>query len=291
MIAPESVEEVFAAIEQSKEKATAFCTNFFPAKSKLEAWIEQKTLKVQSSPETTFFLRRDRDFWHLYFCARDPDALGASLKKLAELKTERVVLDVLGKREELAALLPALTAAGLQPYKELVRMARGAATQEEFAQFPDEFKARPSVAERGDGQAVLALIESAFDPYAKQIPSLDEIESAIEACQILIVRQGQDPAGLLFFETRGVTSTLRFWAMARKFRDLHLGSTLMRHYLISQAVVRRFVLWVNADNEDALRKYRHYHYATDGVVDCVLANEWILDESPFRNSPRDSSRV
>jgi len=281
MIALESVREVFAAIEQSKENATAYCTNFFPAQPKLESWIAQKTLKVRSSPETTFFLRKDRDFWHLYFCARNPDALHASLEKLPELKTERVVLDVLGKREELAALLPVLTTAGLRPYKELARMARGAATQEFPPVDDDEGKARTVFAEKRDGQAMLALIESAFDQYAKHIPSPDEIESAIEACQILIIRQGEHPAGLLFFETRGVTSTLRFWTVAREFRDLHLGAALMRHYLASQTAVRRFVLWVNADNADALRKYRHYHYANDGVVDCVLANEWILDETPF----------
>jgi hypothetical protein len=49
----------------------------------------------------------------------------------------------------------------------------------------------------------------------------------------------------------------------------------MQHYFKTQNSVRRFTLWVNAANENAIQKYKHYGYALDGLIDCVLANKMI----------------
>ena len=273
MTAIDSVQEVYDAIARAKTGASLFCTNFYPSQEKLVSWIARRMLYVHDCRDAVFFLESDRDFWHLYFCAASRDALRLGLGSLIELKTVRVVADILGDSQATNALLPPLHEAGLQPYKQLVRMALLPPLK--FPLANAEWNNRVSLAERRDAPAVLSLIERNFDRYAKQIPSIDEIETAIDSCRILTIQHGGALAGLLFFETRGVTSTLRFWTVADEFRDAHIGSALMRRYLESQTEVRRFLLWVNTDNEDALNKYRHYHYETDGVVDYVLANEWI----------------
>ena len=170
--------------------------------------------------------------------------------------------------------MPAMKNAGLRHYKHLVRMAR-TDRKETTPSCDSEWTELIVLADRRDAGAFLDLIAGAFDRYAKQLPLLHEIETAAEASQVLLLRRGNNLAGSLLFETRGVMSTLRFWAVAEPFRELRVGSALMRHYLTTQKAVRRFVLWVNADNKDTIEKYRHYHYATDGVVDYVLANDWI----------------
>ena len=68
---------------------------------------------------------------------------------------------------------------------------------------------------------------------------------------------------------------IRYWMVAEPFRALRLGSALMQHYFNMQGAVRRFVLWVNADNTNAIEKYRHYGYAPDRLVDHVLANQMV----------------
>jgi ribosomal protein S18 acetylase RimI-like enzyme len=80
---------------------------------------------------------------------------------------------------------------------------------------------------------------------------------------------------LLFFETQGLASSVRFWAVSEKFRDRRVGSALMQHYFQIHGSVRRFTLWVNASNENAITKYRHYGYAPDGLMDHVLVNQMI----------------
>jgi len=251
------------------KSSPGFCTNFYPVRQKLEAWIARNALAVVQGSESTFFFRRDRDFWHLSYCAPDTHALQRDLCALKELTTERVVADVLGTPEALEAWLPLLESAGMRRHKRLARMGRPA------REIPVAADNGVILATRHDAGAMVALLEKAFDPYAKQLPSSEEIETAAEASEILLLKRGGVLAGLLFFETRGVTSTLRFWAVAQEFRGTCVGSTLIRHYLSSQRGVQRFVLWADADDRVLIEKYRHYHYAEDGVVDYVLANDLI----------------
>ena len=121
----------------------------------------------------------------------------------------------------------------------------------------------------------MELLEAAFDRYADQLPMPYEIEAAIEARQILVVRREGAIGALLFFETQGLTSTVRYWVVAEAFRAHKLGSVLIRHYFAAQSAARRFILWVTADNENAVSKYRHYGYSPDGLIDHVLVNEMI----------------
>jgi ribosomal protein S18 acetylase RimI-like enzyme len=60
--------------------------------------------------------------------------------------------------------------------------------------------------------------------------------------------------------------------VAKRFRSRRFGSILVRHYFAAQSTVRRFILWVTADNDNAVLKYRHYGYAPDGLIDHVLVN-------------------
>ena len=256
-----------------KAHANALCTNIYPAPDKIEGWITHHQLQARCCGDAVFLLRRNRDFWHLYFCARDLEALRRGLAELHKIKSMPVVCDLIGNARSLARIAAALGEAGLRPYKELVRMARTTPQQPTTGAGACCPQLVPP--KNGEGKALLELIEGACDRFAKQIPALEEIEAASSSRQILTFRCGETLAGLLHYETRGVTTTLRYWVVAPGFRDRGVGSALMNHYLASQAGVRRFVLWVNSDNEDALRKYRHYHYARDGVVDLVLVNDWI----------------
>ena len=90
-----------------------------------------------------------------------------------------------------------------------------------------------------------------------------------------MIKHAQTLAGLLFFETQGVTSTIRYWVVAEKFRTLRYGSALMRAYFAAQAAIQRFNLWVIADNQPAILRYQHYGYASDKLVDHVLVNKMI----------------
>ena len=272
MIPVTTVAQVFEAIQTAKAGAEAFCTNFFPTQAKLRVWIEHGELFGEFRDHAAFFRRKDRDFWHLYFCASDVATLRGELNVLPSLKSERVAVDLVGSEAGVGDLVSVLASAGFRAYARLIRLTR--------ASQPNQPKPSPDGtdvvwAQKTDHPAIMDLLETSFDRYADQLPMPYEIEAAIEAQQILVVRCEGALAALLSFETQGFTSTVRYWVVAEQFRSHRFGSALIRHYFAAQSAVRRFILWVTAENENAVMKYRHYGYHPDGLFDQVLVNEMI----------------
>jgi GNAT superfamily N-acetyltransferase len=257
------------AIQKVKAGATAFCTNFFPIQAKLENWVAHGELFSETPDGVAFFFRRDRDFAHLYFCAENPTALGRELQQLPAMQTEKLATDLVGPEASLVDLLKLSEQAGFRRYSRLVRLARSASGSETT---PARSSAPVVLAAASDAPMILGLIEHSFDRFADQLPTLYEIEAAIPAHQIRTVKQNGEIAAVLYFETQGFTSTVRYWLVADQFQSRGFGSALMRHYFSSQPAVRRFILWVTAANENAIQKYQHYGYAPDGLVDHVLVN-------------------
>lgn len=267
-----TVGQVFDAIQQVKAGAPAYCTNFFPVQRKLGAWIDHEEFFGETQNGAAFFFRRDRDFWHLYFCAASMAALEQGMAALPGLKTERIMIDLVGDENALGSLLALLESTGFRRYTRLCRMT---CTGRPAPRQSYDGDLRPGYAVRADCDPILNLLDRSFDRYAEQLPTLHEIETAVDERQILAAKCGDELAGLLFFETQGFTSAVRYWLVVEKFRASRYGSALMRRYFAVHSAVQRFVLWVVADNAAAIQKYQHYGFVPDKLVDQVLANEMI----------------
>lgn len=272
MLLIDSTSEVAETISRTKADAPAYCSNFFPAPRKLQGWITHGELSCEQRDGAALFLRKDRDFWHLYFCAASPTSLQQAVAAFPMLRAEPVVLDLVGQEPALAGLAGLFEAAGFGLYNRLFRMARIVSPPTPPAAAPDPHVV---LAGQADCQPILDLLVRSFDCRAEQIPMLYEIEAAAETGRIWVARCDGALAGLLFYETQGLTSTLRYWLIAPEFRTQRFGSGLMRTYFAEHPAVKRFLLWVITDNYNAIAKYRHYGYAPDGLVDEVLSNEVI----------------
>jgi len=195
-------------------------------------------------------------------------------------------VDLVG-REAVQELSPIFELAGFRSRARLLRLVSlgqpicGTAV-------PDQ---RVAPAEPIDCPAIVDLLLRSFDRYAEQIPELHELEAAARRQQVLLVKDGDKAIAVLYFESHGVTSHIRYWLVDEPFRAAGYGSALMRRYAAIQSKAKRFILWVLANNEEALRKYRHYGYAPDGLVDHVLANSLIDPPSKtgYPAIPDDSS--
>jgi len=268
----DTVDQVFTAIQRVKSNAPAFCTNFFPWERKLRGWIDHAELFGEFRDEVAFFMRKDRDFWHLYFCAAGGETLKRGIALLTDLKKEPVVVDLIGNESASNELAVLIESGEFRPYRRFHRMARTGLAHVQ----PSGANGSPVVyADRADAPTILNLLCHSFDRYAEQLPMLYEIETAIDNRQVLVAKHEGTLAGLLFFETQGFTSMLRYWLVSERFRAFRFGSALMYGYFTTQKTVRRFVLWVLTGNENAIQKYQHYGYVADGLVNLVLANQII----------------
>ena len=270
----DTVNQVFTAIQQVKTNATAFCTNFFPAPQKLQSWIDHRELFCEHHSEAVFFFRKDRDFWRIYFCATNTGKLKQELMDLPDMKTKSMVMDLIEREAAPDSSLPIMESIGFRRYTRLHRLVRPGSPA---SQPHSSGGLQPVYAGNEDIQAVSDMLNVSFDHYAEQLPATFEIATAINNRQILMIKHARTLAGLLFFETQGVTSTIRYWVVAEKFRTLRYGSALMRAYFAAHAAIQRFNLWVIADNQPAILRYRHYGYAPDKLVDHILVNKMIRE--------------
>ncbi len=276
-----SVAEVFGAISRAKLVSSelapaAFCTNFFPVESRIEAWIDHGHLFMEQREGAAFFFRFDRGFYHLHFSASSLEVLQRQMTGVRLLEVQRVVTDLVGPEASLQGLLAAHTASGFVPHRKLIRLSRTARSLDSAK--TESSDANVELAQPSDAEECLRLIEAGFELYRDQVPLLYEVQIAIHKRQVLVIKSADEIGALLFFETQGMTSTVRFWVVAPRFRARRFGSALIRHYFGSQPAVRRFILWVAADNRDAIEKYAHYSYAPETLVDHVLVNRVIAHE-------------
>ena len=269
----DKVDRVFTVIQRVKSSAPAFCTNFFPVPQKLQNWIDHGELFYEHRPEAAFFFRTDRDFWRVNFCATNGEALKRELMALPDVKMKPMIMDLIEREAVSDSLVPVLETTGFRLYTRLRRLARlGSASDSQRLSAGD---LQPVYAGNDDARVVFDMLNSSFDRYAEQLPTMHEIEAAISNRQILVMKHLQTLAGLLYFETQGITSAIRYWVVAEKFRALHYGSALMRAYFAAHAVIQRFNLWVLADNQPAILRYQHFGYVSDKLVDHVLVNNLI----------------
>ena len=268
----DTIGAVFAALQQVKTDAPAYCANFFPAPQKLERWIDQGELFLEFSPGAVFFFKMDREFWRIYFCAANRDVLRRQFMSLTAVKTEPMVIDMLEYESTPDGLLPLIESIGFRRYAKLCRLTCPGSAHLPSSRSDDR---QPVYAVQEDVPGIFEMLGCYFDRYAEQLPKLSEVEMAVENRQVSILKHDQTIAGLLFFETQGAASTIRYWLVAEKFRALHYGSALMRAYFAAHGATRRFPLWAMADNDLALQKYRHYGFTPDRLTDHVLVNERI----------------
>ena len=182
-------------------------------------------------------------------------------------------MDLLGKESDLAELSEVFEQSGWKSYERLMRLGRGSG---EIAISGPREERNVTQAQEADETEILHLIEERFDLFSDQLPTLEEIRQSRENGQILAIREQNQIAALLLFETAGFTSTIRYWAVGRDFECRGFGSALLRSYFRIHGSVKRFLLWVNERNENAVQKYLHYGYEPDGLKDQILIRNFAL---------------
>ncbi len=259
---------VYDLVREQRQKSKGFVTNFYPDRRRIESWVGRKELYVRRVTGILFLLREDADFYHLYYCASGADVLGSALEELNRTSPGRLVVDIVGREPDVDAMSAPFRQSGYRDHALLRRMMRLAGRAEvEHTRDPEVV-----FAEAADAQCITGMLHDSLDRFAEQLPHLDEIRAAVGDSSILIVRRGEDIAGLLYFEVAGHTSMLRYWLVGEEYRDQRLGSKLLRGYFAESSGARRFIHWVISTNSNAIARYQHFCYGFDGLFDRVLVN-------------------
>lgn len=263
-----SFEEIRNLIKNTKKSGYDFLTNFYADQQIVNFWIEEGLLSFIEYKGSSFILKKHLDFYYLYFLATEIEMLEPAIKFLINETSKVYVIDLIEKNNE-AGLLPSLfEKSGFRHYENLRRMFLKKNPGKQIQVNTDE----NFYAVKDDVDLIFNFLKLRLDRYSEQIPTENEIKKMIKNNQMLIVREEEEIEGLLYFSKYGMVSHLMEWIVNEKFRDKHIGSSLIKKYFLLSDECSRMILWVKEQNDQAIQIYKHYGYSFDNVVDRIFVN-------------------
>ncbi|MFK2878562.1 GNAT family N-acetyltransferase [Rhodanobacter hydrolyticus] len=254
------------AMDRIERSGAEFAVSFFASASKIEAWSAEGVLSILPCEGALLILRHDGPLLRVSHLASDQPSLSAALGKLiAMMPDQLMVADLVGKPGDIERVAQAYRRHGFAPYAQLVRMQRmGVPTMTADGVMGVE------LARAEDVPTLHAFMQRWLDPLSEQIQGVRELQEAVAASAVFVVRAGCELAGFLILEATGQSAVLRYWHVAGHCHGQGIGSRLMHAFFGRCASSRRVTLWVVADNVDAIAKYHHYGFSEDGMIDSIM---------------------
>jgi GNAT superfamily N-acetyltransferase len=256
--------DTLASLARLRSGGSKGVTNLYPgAASEMAQTGNFELIEARGS---LLFLKHDRDFDRLYFSAESATALSQALDVLPASHRE-CVCDVIGTVPELAPTCAALSGCGFSIYQEFQRMSllRGHPSEQR-----DSCDTEIQIVEAAQSSEIHRLLSTHFDARSEHIPTLPQVMEIVDSRSVLLAKQKGVSAGILLHSKTGLTTTLRFLLVLPCFRNMGISSKLLIRYFEASASCKRFLLWVRAGNEPAIRLYLRHEYRPDGIIDQVL---------------------
>lgn len=260
-------EEITALVQKVKEKGGSFFTNFFIDAEKLDYWLYNKRLYYQLTDFGVLFFRKNESFYYLYYCVVSLE----NLKRLINqyLPDERLVIDIIGKIENIANIVELFTVSGFKIYTQLHRFIRLNNDDSNYYEPSDEV----TEATVADAEEIARLFKDNFDKLSEQVLNFDEVKKWITERKVFIIKGPAEIKGFLIRTTTGQTTILNNFLVQKHYRGQKIGSKLIKHYIFQSKGVKRMLLWVVFDNDNTIEIYKKHGYSKDDLVDFILIKE------------------
>jgi ribosomal protein S18 acetylase RimI-like enzyme len=262
------VDSMFEVFDRTRRVST----NFFASLPQVEIWAARHNLSWMETAGCLMIFRRSGNLNHVYHVTPSVEALSNSLMA-GVLPKGVLVSDLVGRENDIRPIARAYEAAGFRPYATLVRMVRMVDDPLPGGEYPDV-----TFACLADTAAIRGFLIQLLDRFADQIPEEPEIRNSLARRNILIIRREERLGGLLIFDKKGLTSTLRYWYVSPEFRGQGIGARLIKSYFGMCRECRRILLWVARSNLASLEKYRHYGFKEELLMDQIMIRKKTIGE-------------
>jgi ribosomal protein S18 acetylase RimI-like enzyme len=269
MIPVVSTKSILDLIGRVKSRNKGYITNFYLDVPKVELWMKLNILDHEIIGETVFLCKKNLDFSNLYFISNDIDGLNRDFNIFTHAHQEEIfVIDLIGRETDLINVKTIFEINGYSTYTSLVRMNK--------INIDSSIEERESnniiYADLVQSRSVFGLLQEYFDPYAEQLPLMEEIEEWAKNKRILLYTDNITIQGFLIYELIGITSYLRYWFVHPDHRDKKIGSALLRRFFSEGKNSKRQIFWVIESNDNAIKRYEHYGFKKEGLLDCIMIN-------------------
>lgn len=265
-----SAEQVQGFVAEIRNLRQGYVTNFFWDDQKYPYWVGDGSLLYQKSDGCYLLVHQCGSFSNLYYIACNiENVTNAILQSSFE---NDIVIDVVIKKEGKGEV-DALKAIGFGPYKSLYRMSHiGLLADDSWEKCDDVI-----YASMADCQLVFDALQKDFDPISEQLPSLQEVKDYANRNQLLVIKDEDKLCGFLIFELSGTTTWyLRYWYTSPSYRNQRVGARLLKTALVIGKNTKRQQLWVISENENAIKRYKHYGFQKEPYNDFVMIKYKLL---------------
>ena len=269
----ENIEQLKELILYVRNLRQGFVTNFYLDEEKHAAWIRTGEFLFDKYDDTVFLLfdhyapDNEKYFTNMYYISTSEDAMLARLKEYPEKYIyDLYVLDIVGRNSMCLPLVEKLKAMRGHDDATLVRMNRVGEVDASLTKQGEHIR----YADLMDLKTINELLHTHFDEQLEQLPLEEELEKMVVNRHILLCDRGDKVAGLLLFDLNATTLYLRYWLALPEYRNMGVGSELLRHFLWEGRSTKRQILWVNQVNENAIIRYEHYGFKKENMYDYII---------------------
>lgn len=262
------ISAVSAIIAEIRNRHCGFVTNFYFDEEKHASWIQNGVMCYEYKDDCLFIAKINDGFWNLFFVSTSTELLKNRLAELAKNNTEICfVIDLIGRENQINPIYQQLIQCGFCKTGDFVRMIR--VNKAEMINPVDNI----TFADADDVDLINQLLHEHFNPLLEQLPLTDELVRYSNNHQIIKCVEDDDILGFIIFDKNPTTIHLRYWLVRPEFRNRKVGSKLLRHFLYLGKDVKRQILWVMQNNDNAVHKYLHYGFEKENMFDFIMTNK------------------
>lgn len=262
--------DVLALKQQVTVLKRGFLTNFFLDIPKINLLISKGILFYQNINDTIFFFKDSENFKNLYYFATTLGNLEKDLQiLLAENEETTYIVDLVEKKNNIDPLRAIFLNSNFNQYTSLIRMSR--LVQDTGITFKKNQNIE--VANPKKALEIYNLLQNYFDTFAEQLPFIEEIELLISNDNIILYLEDDKIIGFLIYELIGLTSYLRYWFVHPDHRDKKIGSSLLNTFFELSNDTKRQLFWVIESNGNAIKRYEHFGFVKEDLLDCIMINK------------------
>lgn len=259
-----SFKELLNAISTVKRDKGSITTNIYPRESQYADAIREKRLVAIDNSTGFVALENKGDFFSVSFAVGTEDDILGEISNIAKDYDAPFVVEHVIRTDKDRKLGNPKVVLKRMMHQGILTLSQPLASQA---------KGRELISERPATEKDIAntkeIFRIYFNPLTERIPKEKELAELIEANGIFVATDGEKIVGFIIFEKEGQGLHLRYWWIDPNYRGLGIGSRLMKYYEKAAEGTARQFLWVFEDNENAIKRYRHYGFEFDSTEDDI----------------------
>jgi ribosomal protein S18 acetylase RimI-like enzyme len=255
-----NIKEIFKKTNKIREEGIIL-SNFFFTKKRILELIKKKKLFKIIDKFNLILLKKNKNYYNLYFFCNNYLKLSVSLKNL---KIKNYVCDLIVFNKNYKNLYKSFLNNKFKPYRNLIRLVRVKKIYKEYLNTDVHY------ANNKDSKNIFLILKKNFDMYSDQIPALKDIQNSIKNHEIIIIKKRKILIALLIFENIKNLLKINYWFVKKEYQNMGFGSKLMKFFLTKYSKTKRVVLWVDKNNLKAINKYHHFEFKKDKIIDQIF---------------------